>query len=268
MTRTPETTQITDVLKLEIKNITKQFDHNGYNLVSLDGVSFSVNSGDFVCLVGPSGCGKSTLLSIISGLQESSSGEIFLDGHQILYPGPERILVFQEGALFPWLTVIENIEFGLKMAGIPKKERRDISKRYLDMMNLSKFEDSYPFQLSTGMKQRIAIARGLAMDPDILLMDEPFAALDSQTRDILLVELQKIWEKTKKTIIFVTHNIAEATVLGNRVLVLSNRPSKIKKGITIDYQRPRYIEDENLRKFQREIFGELRDEVNAFGDMA
>jgi NitT/TauT family transport system ATP-binding protein len=166
------------------------------------------------------------------------------------------------------LTVIENIEFGLKMAGISKKERRDISKRYLDMMNLSKFEDSYPFQLSTGMKQRIAIARGLAMDPDILLMDEPFAALDSQTRDILLVELQKIWEKTKKTIIFVTHNIAEATVLGNRVLVLSNRPSKIKKEITMYYQRPRHMEDENLRKFQREIFGELRGEVNAFGDMA
>jgi NitT/TauT family transport system ATP-binding protein len=268
MTSSSKTTQITNVLKLEIKNITKQFDHNGYNLVSLDGVSFSVNSGDFICLVGPSGCGKSTLLSIISGLQKASSGEIFLDGHQISHPGPERILVFQEGALFPWLTVIENIEFGLKMAGISKKERRDISKRYLDMMNLSKFEDSYPFQLSTGMKQRIAIARGLAMDPDILLMDEPFAALDSQTRDILLVELQKIWEKTKKTIIFVTHNIAEATVLGNRVLVLSNRPSKIKKEITMYYQRPRHMEDENLRKFQREIFGELRGEVNAFGDMA
>lgn len=267
MTSVTESAQTSKKSKLEIKNITKQFDHNGYSLVTLDGVSFSVNSGDFVCLVGPSGCGKSTLLSIISGLQESSSGEIFLDGHQTSSPGSDRILVFQEGALFPWLSVIENIEFGLKMAEIPKEKRREISKRYLDMMNLSKFADSYLYQLSTGMKQRIAIARGLAMDPDILLMDEPFAALDSQTRDILLLELQKIWEKTKKTIIFVTHNIAEATVLGNRVVVFSNRPSKIKKEITIDYPRPRHIEDENLRKFQREIFSELRGEVNVFGDM-
>jgi len=172
-------------------------------------------------------------------------------------------MVFQEGALFPWLKVIDNVEFGLKMAGIPKDERRQISQRYLDMMQLTKFADSYTYQLSTGMKQRVAIARALAMDPEILLMDEPFAALDSQTRDLLLVELQLIWEKTKKTIIFVTHNISESVILGNRVIVFKNRPSKIKKEITIDYRRPRLMEDENLQKYYHQIVEELKNEVIA-----
>jgi NitT/TauT family transport system ATP-binding protein len=170
-------------------------------------------------------------------------------------------MVFQEGALFPWLKVDDNVEFGLMIAGIPKEERSQISNRYLDMMQLTKFADSYTFQLSTGMKQRVAIARALAMDPDVLLMDEPFASLDAQTRDLLLVELQLIWEKTKKTIVFVTHNVAEAVVLGNKVLVMKHRPSLIKKEISIEYRRPRLIEDENLMKYQKEILAELRPEV-------
>jgi len=247
--------------KLQAKNIVKHFDHNGNSVLALDGITLDVEEGDFLCIVGPSGCGKSTFLNIVSGLEKPDSGEILLNGNQITTPGPDRTMVFQEGALFPWLKVIDNVEFGLKMAGIPKDERRQISERYLDMMQLTKFADSYTYQLSTGMKQRVAIARALAMDPEILLMDEPFAALDSQTRDLLLVELQLIWERTKKTIIFVTHNISESVILGNRVVVFKNRPSKIKKEFVIDYRRPRLAEDANLQKYYHQIIEELKTEV-------
>jgi NitT/TauT family transport system ATP-binding protein len=249
--------------KLEAKNIEKYFDHDGQKLQALGGIDLKVNDGDFVCLVGPSGCGKSTFLRIVAGLDRPDNGEILLDGKPVIETGPDRILVFQEGALFPWLKVIDNVEFGLKIAGIPKSERSEISKRYLDMMQLTRFAESYTYQLSTGMKQRVAIARALVLDPDVLLMDEPFAALDAQTRDLLLVEMQLIWERTKKTILFVTHNVAEATMLGNRVAVFTNRPSTIKKEIVIDYRRPRISEDENLSKYQQQILAELRPEVKA-----
>ncbi len=249
--------------KLQAKNIVKHFDHNGNSVLALDGINLDVQEGDFLCIVGPSGCGKSTFLNIVAGLEKPDSGEILLNGKPISTPGPDRTMIFQEGALFPWLKVIDNVEFGLKMAGIPKEERRQISQRYLDMMQLTKFAESYTYQLSTGMKQRVAIARALAMDPEILLMDEPFAALDSQTRDLLLVELQLIWERTKKTIIFVTHNISESVILGNRVVVFKNRPSKIKKEIYIDYRRPRLMEDENLQKYYHQILDELKNEVIA-----
>jgi len=249
--------------KLEARNIVKHFDHNGNTVVALDGINLKIDEGDFVCIVGPSGCGKSTFLNIIAGLEKPDSGEILLNGKVITTPGPDRTMVFQEGALFPWLKVIDNVEFGLKMAGIPKDERSQISQRYLDMMQLTKFANSYTYQLSTGMKQRVAIARALVMDPEILLMDEPFAALDAQTRDLLLVELQLIWERTKKTILFVTHSIAESVILGNRVVVFKNRPSKIKKEFVIDYRRPRLAEDENLLKYQQDIFAELKTEVKA-----
>jgi NitT/TauT family transport system ATP-binding protein len=178
-------------------------------------------------------------------LETPDEGEILFDGKPVTTTGPERIIVFQEGALFPWLKVQDNVEFGLKMAGIPKEERAQISKRYLDMMQLTKFADSYTYQLSTGMKQRVAIV----------------AALDAQTRDLLLVEMQLIWEKTKKTILFVTHNVTEATVLGTKVAVFSNRPSTIKKIINVDYKRPRLVEDQNLFPLQQEILSELRPEV-------
>ena len=249
------------MVKLEIKGIVKYFKHESHKLMALDGVNLKVEDGDFVCLVGPSGCGKSTLLRIIAGLETPDEGQVLFDGKPLTTTGPERIMVFQEGALFPWLKVQDNVEFGLKMAGIPKEERDQISKRYLDMMQLTKFADSYTYQLSTGMKQRVAIARALVMDPDVLLMDEPFASLDAQTRDLLLVEMQLIWEKTKKTILFVTHNVAEASVLGTKVAVFSNRPSKIKKLISIDFKRPRLVEDENLLGVQKEILSELRPEV-------
>ena len=249
--------------KLEAKNIIKHFDHNGNSILALDGIDLKVEEGDFVCIVGPSGCGKSTFLNIVAGLEKPDTGEILLNGKSITTAGPDRTMVFQEGALFPWLKVIDNVEFGLKIAGIPKDERSEISQRYLDMMQLTKFANSYTYQLSTGMKQRVAIARALVMDPEILLMDEPFAALDAQTRDLLLVELQLIWERTKKTILFVTHSIAESVILGNRVIVFKNRPAKIKKEITIDYRRPRLAEDENLVKYQQTILAELKTEVKA-----
>jgi NitT/TauT family transport system ATP-binding protein len=247
--------------KLETKGIVKYFKHESHNLRALGGIDLKVEDGEFVCLVGPSGCGKSTLLRIIAGLESPDEGQVVFDGKPVTTTGPERIMVFQEGALFPWLRVQDNVEFGLKMAGIPKEERTQISKRYLDMMQLTKFADSFTYQLSTGMKQRVAIARALVMDPDVLLMDEPFAALDAQTRDLLLVEMQLIWEKTKKTILFVTHNVAEAAVLGTKVAVFSNRPSKIKKLIPVDFKRPRLAEDENLLGLQQEILSELRPEV-------
>lgn len=249
--------------KLEARNIVKRFDHNGNTVLALDGIDLKVEEGDFVCIVGPSGCGKSTFLNIVAGLEKPDSGEILLNGKKITTPGPDRTMVFQEGALFPWLKVVDNVEFGLKMAGIPKDERAQISQRYLDMMQLTKFANSYTYQLSTGMKQRVAIARALVMDPEILLMDEPFAALDAQTRDLLLVELQLIWERTKKTILFVTHSIAESVILGNRVVVFKNRPSKIKKEFVIDYRRPRLAEDQNLVKYQQDVLAELRTEVKA-----
>ncbi len=201
------------------------------------------------------------LLRIIAGLEKPDNGEILLDGKPLSSTGPDRIMVFQEGALFPWLNVQDNVEYGLKIAGIPKEKRNEISNRYLDMMQLTQFATSFTYQLSTGMKQRVAIARALVMDPDVLLMDEPFAALDAQTRDLLLVEMQLIWQKTKKTIIFVTHNVAEAVMLGTRVLVFSHRPATIKKEVKIDYRRPRVGEDENLLQYQKKILAELRPEV-------
>lgn len=247
--------------KLEAKNIVKYFSHDSHQLKALGGVDLQVEAGDFVCLVGPSGCGKSTFLRIIAGLETPDEGQILFDGRPVNETGPERIMVFQEGALFPWLKVQDNVEFGLKMAGIPKDERAKISNRYLDMMQLTKFADSFTYQLSTGMKQRVAIARALVMDPDVLLMDEPFAALDAQTRDLLLVEMQLIWEKTKKTILFVTHNVAEAAVLGTKVAIFSNRPSIIKKEVENNFPRPRVTQDESLLKFQQDILADLRPEV-------
>ncbi|MDF2422031.1 MAG: ABC transporter ATP-binding protein [Nitrosopumilus sp.] len=247
--------------KLEAKNIVKYFSHDSHKLKALGGVNLKVEAGDFVCLVGPSGCGKSTFLRIVAGLEKPDEGQILFDGRNVTETGPERIMVFQEGALFPWLKVQDNVEFGLKMAGIPKEERAKISHGYLDMMQLTNFADSYTYQLSTGMKQRVAIARALVMDPDVLLMDEPFAALDAQTRDLLLVEMQLIWEKTKKTILFVTHSVSEAAILGTKIVIFSNRPSVIKKEFDNNFPRPRITEDESLLKFQRDILAELRPEV-------
>jgi NitT/TauT family transport system ATP-binding protein len=236
---------------------------NSEFVTAIDNIDLTINDGEFVCIVGPSGCGKSTLLNILAGLDKPTEGEIILNGHEVDGTGPDRIMVFQENALFPWLKVIENVEFGLKIAGLQKDKRRQIALAHLETMQLTKFADSYVYQLSGGMKQRVALARALVMDPEILLMDEPFASLDSQTRDLLSVELQLIWSKTRKNIIFVTHNVMESVCLGDRVVVFTNRPGRIKREITVDHRRPRLTEDDELKPYYREVLGELRSEINA-----
>ena len=249
--------------KLELRNISKVYTQNNGAVKAISDINLNINDGEFVCFVGPSGCGKTTLLNIIAGLEKPDNGEVILDGRAVHDTGPDRTMVFQEGALFPWLKVIENVEFGLKVAGVQKAKRRERAMHYLDMMQLTKFADSYTYQLSTGMKQRVAIARSLVMDPEVLLMDEPFAALDAQTRDLLLVELQLIWQRTRKTIIFVTHNISESVCLGDRVVVFTHRPAKVKSEFKIDYRRPRLSEDTNLNIYSRSILEELKGEVAA-----
>src|SRR5919106_5920454 len=251
--------------KLEARNIGKQFvavQRNEARLITaIKNINLTIEDEQFVCFVGPSGCGKTTLLNILAGLDKPSEGEVILNGRPVTETGPDRIMVFQENALFPWLKVLDNIEFGLKMAGVEKNKRQERAVHYLDMMQLTKFADAYTYQLSGGMKQRVAIARALVMDPEVLLMDEPFAALDSQTRDLLLVELQLIWAKTKKTIVFVTHNIIESVCLGDKVVVFTSRPGKVKKEIVIDYRRPRLTEDSDLHEYQRKVIDELRAEI-------
>lgn len=249
--------------KLEIRNVTKEFEGNNVaNSVSaLENINLCIEEGQFVCFVGPSGCGKTTLLNILAGLDKPTSGEVILNGRPIRETGPDRIMVFQENALFPWLKVIDNVEFGLKMAGVDKGKRHKIAMHFLDMMQLKRFAESFTYQLSGGMKQRVAIARALVTDPEVLLMDEPFAALDSQTRDLLMVELQLIWARTRKTIVFVTHNIAESVCLGDKVVVFTSRPGKVKKEIAIEYRRPRLSEDNNLYSYRRKILDELTTEI-------
>lgn len=254
-----------NMTKLQLRNITKMFNTNDSSkssVTAVENVTLQIEEGEFVCFVGPSGCGKSTLLNILAGLDKPTEGEIILNGHPINGTGPDRIMVFQENALFPWLKVIDNVEFGLKLAGLNKTKRREIAMHYLDTMQLTRFADSYIYQLSGGMKQRVSLARALVMDPEILLMDEPFAALDSQTRDLLLVELQLIWARTRKTIIFVTHNILESVCLGDRVVVFTNRPGRVKRQIGIDYRRPRLSEDDGLQPFYRNVLDQLKSEVH------
>lgn len=251
--------------KLEARNIGKQFlavHQNETKLITaIKNINLTIEEEQFVCFVGPSGCGKTTLLNILAGLDKPTEGEIILNGRPVTETGPDRIMVFQENALFPWLKVLDNVEFGLKMAGVQKNKRQERAMHYLDMMQLTKFADAYVYQLSGGMKQRVAIARALVMDPEVLLMDEPFAALDSQTRDLLLVELQMIWAKTKKTIVFITHNILESVVLGNKVLVFTRRPGTIKDEISVNYKRPRLPEDENLQPYYRQVIDSIKSEI-------
>lgn len=235
---------------------------SGERLLALEGINLDVRAGEFLCIVGPSGCGKSTLLHLIAGLQAPNSGRILVDGTPIEGPGTDRILIFQDHGLFPWLTVGQNVEFGMKMKGLPKAERRDKTQNYLRLVHLGKFENSYIHQLSGGMRQRVAIARALATEPDVLLMDEPFAALDAQTRDLLHDELERIWSNTGRTIIFVTHNVREAVRLGDRVVLLTFRPGRVKREFPINLPRPRSLEDPTVALAAREVLDELRDDIN------
>ncbi|WP_159888184.1 ABC transporter ATP-binding protein [Paenibacillus puerhi] len=235
-------------------------------LSALQDINLDVRQGEFMVIVGPSGCGKSTLLDLLGGLTKPSSGQILLDGKAITGPDLDRGIVFQQYALFPWKTALGNVEFGLEAKGVPRKERQEIARRFIALVGLSGFEDRYPHELSGGMKQRVAIARSLAYDPEVLLMDEPFAALDAQTRETLQSELLRIWEATKKTIIFITHGIEEAVYLGQRVAVMSSRPGRIKQVIDIPFQSRRSEEDlrsnPDFVRLRHEIWELLKDEVS------
>ena len=235
---------------------------SGERLLALDHINLEVRAGEFVCVVGPSGCGKSTLLHLIAGLHSPTSGQILVDGKPIEGTGTDRIMIFQDHGLFPWLTVGQNVEFGMKMKGMAKAERREKTQQYLRLVHLGKFEHSYIHQLSGGMRQRVAIARALATEPDVLLMDEPFAALDAQTRDLLHDELERIWSDSGRTIIFVTHNVREAVRLGDRVVLLTFRPGRVKNEFAVDLPRPRHLEDFDVARTAREILDELREEIN------
>jgi NitT/TauT family transport system ATP-binding protein len=235
---------------------------SGERLLALDNISLKVKAGEFLCIVGPSGCGKSTLLHLIAGLHQQTSGQVLVDGKPVQGPGTDRILIFQELGLFPWLTVGENVEFGMKMKGLGKAEREERTQYYLRLVHLAQFRKSYTHQLSGGMRQRVALARALASEPDVLLMDEPFAALDAQTRDLLHDELERIWAETGRTIIFVTHNVREAVRLGDRVALLTFRPGRVKREFPVDLPRPRHLEDVDVARASREILDELREEIN------
>ena len=235
---------------------------SGERLLALDKINLEVRPGEFLCIVGPSGCGKSTLLHLIAGLHPQTSGKVLVDGTPVNGPGTDRILIFQELGLFPWLTVGGNVEFGMKMKNVSKAEREEKVQYYLRLVHLSKFRDSYIHQLSGGMRQRVALARALATEPDVLLMDEPFAALDAQTRDLLHDELERIWAETGRTIIFVTHNVREAVRLGDRVALLTFRPGRVKQEFSVSLPRPRQMEQPDVARTAGDILNCLRDEIN------
>lgn len=247
-------------MKLEIRNLSKAYQTKKGTLEALEAIDLEVETGEFVCLLGPSGCGKSTLLNMVAGLDQPTRGEVRIDGRVVVSPGIDRVMIFQNAALFPWLNVIDNVEFGLRMARVRAPERRETARRFLRMVHLDDFEQAFVHELSGGMRQRVAIARALALNPSVLLMDEPFGALDAQTRDNLHTELQTIWSDTRKTVLFVTHNVREAVVLGDRVVVLSARPGRIKKVFSIDLPRPREIESYAVVDAAREIMQVLHDD--------
>jgi len=247
-------------MHISIEAVTKEYPARQGTLLALGETSVAIKSGEFVCFVGPSGCGKTTLLNLIAGLEHPTKGVIRKDGEPVTGPGSDRVVIFQEAALFPWLNVIQNVEFGLvRRMGL--KRRREIARTFLHLVHLGRFERSFVHELSGGMRSRVALARALALNPAVLLMDEPFAALDAHTRDLLHEELQEIWEKTRQTILFVTHNVREAVRLGGRVLVFTARPGRIKKEFLIALSRPRDINSEGVLTYAKKIQEELREEI-------
>lgn len=248
-------------MSIVVENVSKSFITKTHEINTLHNINVEFHKGEFVCILGPSGCGKSTLLNIIAGLEQATTGRVICNGNEVKGAGPDRVVMFQEAALFPWLKVIDNVEFGMKLAGIPKAERREKAEKYLKMVHLSRFQNCFIHELSGGMRQRVALARALTLDSEILLMDEPFAALDSQTKSILQVELQQIWLETKKNIIFVTHNVEEAVLLADRVIVMAANPGVIKKEFHIQLARPRQPENVDLAYLASDIMKELKEEV-------
>ncbi len=249
--------------KVEIQHVVKKFNGRRGEVVALNGVDLSIAENEFVCVVGPSGCGKSTLLNIIGGLEKATEGRVLVDGKEVTGPGPDRGVVFQQYALFPWLTVEKNVQFGLKLQGKSREEIEEISHKYLKMVELEQFAKAYPKELSGGMKQRVAIARAYAVNPQVLLMDEPFGALDAQTRTQLQSELLETWEKEQKTCFFITHDVEEAIILAQRVIVMSARPGRVKSIVPIDIPYPRTQETKMSPRFlelKNEIWGQVYQE--------
>ncbi len=243
-----------------IRNLRKVFKTDDKETVALEDFSLEIKKGELISIVGPSGCGKTTLLRMIAGLLEPTSGEVVIGGKKCEGPGPNRGMVFQEFALFPWRSVRKNVEFGLEIAGVSKEDRRKKAERYIQVVGLEGFEDHRVHELSGGMKQRVGLARALITKPDVMLMDEPFGALDAQTRNIMQGELLKITERTDTTIIFVTHSVDEAVYLSDRIVVLTKRPANIKEIVNIDLPRPRDRASADFIKLRRHILTELEEE--------
>jgi len=248
-------------VKLKAINVTKVFEEGNRRVMALQDFSLEVRENEFTVIVGPSGCGKSTFLYLVAGFEKPTKGEIFLDGKLITKPGPDRGFVFQEPTLYPWKTVLGNIMFGLEITGVPKEEAKKRAMRLIKMVGLKGFENAYPHTLSGGMKQRVGIARALAYDPEILLMDEPFGALDAQTRKVMQRELTRIWEQTKKTVLFVTHSVIEAVYLADTIVVMTARPGRIKGIIEVNLPRPRSYTDEKYLAIREKVLNLLEEEV-------
>ena len=250
-------------VKVKIDHVEKIYDGRKGKMIALNGVDLDIMENEFICVVGPSGCGKSTLLNIIAGLLEPTSGAVYVNGKKVEGTGTERGVVFQQYALFPWLTVMKNVMFGLKLKGMSDEEAKKIAMKYIKMVELEDFVDSYPKELSGGMKQRVAIARAYAVQPEVLLMDEPFGALDAQTRTQLQSELIRTWQEEKKTCFFITHDVEEAIILATKVIVMSARPGRIKTIIDIDLPYPSTQEMKMEQQFldlKARIWGEVYQE--------
>ena len=239
--------------KLELKHITKAFNTEEGEITALERINLEVKPAEFLCIIGPSGCGKTTLLRMVAGLDHPTSGKILLDGKEVKCASPDRGMVFQEFSLFPWRTILKNVEFGLEIKGIKENKRREIAEKYIALVGLKGFENHYPYELSGGMKQRVAIARALVTEPSILLMDEPFGSVDAQTRNILQEELLDIWQRTKKTVLFVTHSVDEAVYLADRVAVMSARPGCLVKCLAVDIPRPRKRTSAEANEFREKL---------------
>ena len=248
---------------VKVEHLSKTFEDkkSGAHIQALLNIELEINDGELFCLVGPSGCGKTTFLRIVAGLEMPTSGTIYVGNRNIDSPGPDRGLVFQEFALFPWRTVMGNVSFGPEIQGIPLSKQQQIANKYIRLVGLAGWENKYPKEISGGMKQRVAIARALASDPEIMLMDEPFGSLDAQTRNLMQIELLRIWSKTKKTIIFVTHSVDEAVYLADRIAVMSARPATIKKSLKIDIKHPRDRTSPDFLSYRRNILNLISTEV-------
>jgi len=253
-------------VKLEARHVGLEYGHHHSNnrLVALQDINLSIYENEFVSIVGPSGCGKTTFLSVVDGLIRASGGQILVDGKPVTRPGPDRAVVFQDSSLLPWRTVMKNVVYGLECAGIKPADARDRAAHFIDMVGLHGFEDRYPYELSGGMQQRVNLARALVMDPQILLMDEPFAALDAQTREMMQEELLQIWRASRKTVLFITHQIDEAIFLSDRVIVFSARPGRVRETVSIPLDRPRSLKlkrDPRFHQIEDQIWSLIQEDA-------